>query len=656
MKLKLLLCFLSITYFLSAQTTSIPDPNFEQALITLGHDTVLDGQVLTSNINGIISLDVSIRNINSLQGIEDFTSLSTLVCNDNNLASLDLSNNTNLSFLNAVNNNLTGLLDLSNQTMLGFIWVANNNLTRLNIQNGNNINIGPSEFNTQNNPNLICVQVDDVTYSNTTWTFVDDPNVFRLDCSEIFVPDDNFEQELVALGYDTILDDYVYAFNINSVQTLNVSNKNIADLTGIEGFENLEILACQNNQISTIDLSSNLNLEQVFCNDNNINAVDLSMANGLIGVNVSNNQLSVFNLKNGNNTNISLINALNNPMLQCVEVDDVNYSNANWSSSIDNTASFNSDCTQVFVPDDNFENALISLGYDNVLDDFVFKGNINALTSLNVSLRDIVDLTGIEGFEALENLNCSRNLLTSLNLIQNTNLISLNCNRNDITSLSITDGSGTLQTNLTSLLCGENELTGINTNFYPNLVMLNCANNNINNLNSLFSNSNLQNLVCNNNGITNLNLNSNTLLTELDVRDNQLTSLLIQNGNNTNITSFNSLNNAMLTCIDVDNVAYSTTNWTNVDAQTNFSTNCSLSITEIETSAVKFFPNPTRGGFVVDTNLTINKISIYNLEGKLVKTFPKEMSIYYIDKLASGVYFVNITSAKGNIFKKIIKN
>jgi hypothetical protein len=37
----------SITF---AQFTAIPDPIFEQALIDLGHDDVLDGQVLTANI------------------------------------------------------------------------------------------------------------------------------------------------------------------------------------------------------------------------------------------------------------------------------------------------------------------------------------------------------------------------------------------------------------------------------------------------------------------------------------------------------------------------------------------------------------------------------------------------------------------------------
>ena len=59
-----------------------------------------------------------------------------------------------------------------------------------------------------------------------------------------------------------------------------------------------------------------------------------------------------------------------------------------------------------YVPDDNFEQALINLGYDNVLDDYVITANINTVTYLNVSFSNIVDLTGIEDFTALTSLHC----------------------------------------------------------------------------------------------------------------------------------------------------------------------------------------------------------------------------------------------------------
>ena len=49
-----------------------------------------------------------------------------------------------------------------------------------------------------------------------------------------YVPDDNFEQKLINLGYDDVLDDYVITANINTVEELDVNDENISDLTGIE--------------------------------------------------------------------------------------------------------------------------------------------------------------------------------------------------------------------------------------------------------------------------------------------------------------------------------------------------------------------------------------------------------------------------------------
>lgn len=68
-----------------AQYTQIPDPAFEQALIYLEIDSegVLDGQVLTSDIEDVEELDLryavqTINDIYNLIGLEDFISLKVL--------------------------------------------------------------------------------------------------------------------------------------------------------------------------------------------------------------------------------------------------------------------------------------------------------------------------------------------------------------------------------------------------------------------------------------------------------------------------------------------------------------------------------------------------------------------------------------------------
>ena len=79
-----LLLLLGFTLVGFSQTTEIPDPNFEQALIDLGYDTApINGSLATADISGVTSLDVNSRNITDLTGIEDFTALATLRCYNN---------------------------------------------------------------------------------------------------------------------------------------------------------------------------------------------------------------------------------------------------------------------------------------------------------------------------------------------------------------------------------------------------------------------------------------------------------------------------------------------------------------------------------------------------------------------------------------------
>lgn len=216
----LLLFFTPLFSF--GQFTSIPDANFEQALIDLGHDDVIDGQVLTSNISGVDSLDVSFYSISDLTGIEDFTSLSVLGCFYNNLTSLDVSQNSLLSalacFANGISdlelsqntaltmlvcsaNMLTNLdltqnialrylvcdfneltsLDLSNNILLDTIYCYNNNLNCINVANGNNTNI--MDFSAEGNPNLTCIEVDDATWSAANWTNIGAGVTFSTNCN-----------------------------------------------------------------------------------------------------------------------------------------------------------------------------------------------------------------------------------------------------------------------------------------------------------------------------------------------------------------------------------------------------------------------------------------------------------------------------------------
>jgi hypothetical protein len=187
-KVAILFIVLLTSSFVFAQNTYVPDDKFEQALIDLGYDTTLDDSVLTENISNVTSLDVMGKDISDLTGIEAFTALIVLECDNNQLTSiytgynialkelhcpgnqltsLDVSNNTALEILNCERNQLTRL-DVSNNTALIELYCTTNQLTSLNMRNG--ITSQLSDFDATGNSGLTCIATLDPDYATANWT------------------------------------------------------------------------------------------------------------------------------------------------------------------------------------------------------------------------------------------------------------------------------------------------------------------------------------------------------------------------------------------------------------------------------------------------------------------------------------------------------
>ena len=122
-----------------AQTTAVPDPAFEQKLISLGIDTdaTINGLVLDSDISSLTTLDISESysspgTITDLTGIEGFLSLQNLIASNNQISVIDLSSNVNLLSVNIYRNQVD-TLDVSNNINLTDIGCADNLLTFLDV-------------------------------------------------------------------------------------------------------------------------------------------------------------------------------------------------------------------------------------------------------------------------------------------------------------------------------------------------------------------------------------------------------------------------------------------------------------------------------------------------------------------------------------------
>ena len=623
----------SVTYsIVDCGYIEIPDTNFETALEDLGYDDISgDGLVPENLIENISQLILDNRNISDITGIEHFTDLDYLSMFNNNLSTIDISNNLKLTYLDVSRNNLNDLdvsmlsdlenLDLSNNTIssidlsnntslirvlcadnqlanldltslvnleylncrdnnnlssliltgvvnlielyagycdlnaidvsamsnLENIWVNNNNisqidlsnnaaltdvfindnnLTDVDLRNGNNQII--DSFNAEKNDNLTCIAVNDIGYAASQFE-VDDHTTFTIDCDTYsYIKDTNFENALYALGLDDIQNDnQVPTNNIELLQSLDVSNTNINDLTGIESFISLITLNVSNNNLQTINLSKNTLLENLNIEDNQLGVLNLSYIPDLVNLNASGNQLFSLNVQNGNNSNFIGFDATNNTDLTCVLVDDDNNIPSVFTNNVDVQTSFShTNCTiYTAIPDANFEGVLWDLGYDDIDGDGqVPKDVIYEITSLEIYSKNISDLSGIEDFTLLEKLACYNNLISTVDLSQNTKLKELNISNNELTTLD-------LRTNiaLEEVTCSGNNLNTVNVIGLTNLTYLESYSNQLNNI----------------------DINSNSALEYLDLGNNDLTILDVSN--NGNLKNLRVYSNSSLTDIDLSN-------------------------------------------------------------------------------------------------------
>ena len=230
-------------------------------------------------------------------------------------------------------------------------------------------------------------------------------------------------------------------------------------------------------------------------------------------------------------------------------------------------------------------------------------------------------------------------------------------NTNGDNEIQVSEASvfnGAINLNTTSNIIG---LSGIQA--FVSLTSLNCSNHQLGIL-DVSACTALTRLNCSGNYLTSLDVSACTSLTDLQCYSNRLTSLDVRNGNNTNFVYFYAVDNPYLYCINVDNPAWSTTNWVNIDSQHYFSNNCSgAGISDInESYSLILYPNPTNGDFTI-TGLeligTVSSLSLTDMNGKVVKVLDTKATKFSMASIKPGVYFLNIISGSKQEVLKIVK-
>ncbi|MFP4845578.1 T9SS type A sorting domain-containing protein [Winogradskyella sp. PE311] len=731
--------------------TAIPDAFFEQTLIDLGYDNVIDAQVLTSNIEHITDLDVSDKSISDLTGIRDFQSLMELNCSGNFLDALDVSNMIYLERLNCSSNylltndinNPNGLfntagtinlkelycagnnlndLDTSQNTNLELLDCASNNLTILNINNNtllqtlNCSNNDLSNLDISSNTVLEDINCDSNELNDLTTIGVNNTTLTSLSCannnlSNLLV--NNYEglvtlncgsNELTQLNVTSNIALTFLSISINQISNINLLNNldlvealvsqnslSQLDVSANTLLENLncdfndinqldlntnallKFLSCGSNELTELDLSDNVDLVEINCNSNELLTLTLSnnletlktlnvSNNQLVGdldlstmaiascefqsnqtefcpesisINISNNTLSFVNIQNGINTEILNFNSTGNSDLSCIQVDDINSIGVGWVK--DDTTEYNIDCNfgETYVPDDNFEQALIDLGYDSLpLDDFVPTANIDTVLFLDINGNAIADLTGIEDFNALEELNCSNNVINDIDLSANVNLLNVDCSNNLITILDVSNNSL-----ITTLNCSNNAIASIDLESNSDLTELNISNNI---LTAFFPSTilSLQELNIDNNTIVELDFQQNQFLTNISCESNLLQVLNIRNGQNLILENLNAVNNPDLICIETDDGAVPMGAMWSVDSIAQFAINCFFGET--------YVPDNNFEQALIDLGYDAGPLDDYVITANIEDVNFLDISSLEISDLTGLADFINLTSLNIN--------
>ena len=365
---------------------------------------------------------------------------------------------------------------------------------------------------------------------------------------DVDISNDFTDPNFRAAVYDIIGKDQsepIYSSDVSGITYLNVSDKHIASLDGIEYFVNMTMLSCNRNQLTELPTLPAM-LNWLDCSFNQITVLP-ELPFDLTYLFCYNNYLTELPALP---SNLTQLDCYSNQLIELPELPlglNILYCSSNQLTELPElpTTLETLDCSNNPISSlPSLPEGLRILGCAFMsLNDLYSTGLLSSLPELPSTLKVldfndnlISELPRLP--EGLEELRCESNLLTELPELP-LGLRIFNCNANRLSELP------ELPASLTYLDCSSNQLTGLNLTGLIALEQLRCYYNNLNELDltgltalqmldcnrtnlkelDLTEVTALQELRCGNNNLTELNLTMLTALRELYCYNNSLTSL-----------------------------------------------------------------------------------------------------------------------------------
>lgn len=273
--------------------TNFPDEKFRSYLNeTFGTDDCVVVECVTY-------IDCSNRGIKDLTGIELFPNLETLECSNNQLTELTISL-PNLRTLNCYGNQMTAL-DVSGCPKLDCLICCENLLETLDVSQ----NLELTDLRCFNN-RLTALDVS--KNAKLEYLMCEENRLTALDVSSnpALVYLVCYTNQLTALDVSRNLKLDYFACGDNPLGTLDVSkNTELLELyCEKSGLSTLDIskntklmyLGCDSNKLTALDLSNNLDLVYLYCEENQLTELDVSKHMKLQYLNCAGNKLTVLYL------------------------------------------------------------------------------------------------------------------------------------------------------------------------------------------------------------------------------------------------------------------------------------------------------------------------------------------------------------------------
>ena len=444
----------------------IPDPNFKAYLVT-NYDQNSDNEISQSEIEKVTYLTLTGLSIASLEGIEHFTNLKSLSCDNNSLTELDLSKNTQLTELTCGYNKISKLILPPNAEKMTWLSCGDNKLTgKLDCSNWVNLT------------NLNC--------HTNNFTALD-----LTGCSELIG---------LSCGNNNLTSLNVQ--DCSNLTTLQCDGNKLSSLD-ISMCPYLLTLSCGNNNLETLDLSNCHNLDRLFCQDNKLSSLDISMCLKLSLLYCQNNMLTLLTL--GNASTLRDLDCSQNQLSSLI------------ATSCTSLTQLTCDNNNIRILDISNCYNLGDLIWDNNPFEEINLGDVASITFHNYAA--IYDPTKTTDYPYL---SYALNNSTKLK-ITSSRYSRLNVSGNQLESLDISQSP-----NIQKLYCNNNNLTTLDVTKHRQLVELNCEANHMTELN-LETNSLLQYLKCNYNQLTALKTTNNPELRTLEIKSNQIDVLDLSN-------------------------------------------------------------------------------------------------------------------------------